>query len=93
MENLSIESEEYQNTKREAREYYAKIDRVWCLQLASFIIFNRAGFQRVCIFYERKIFENGEAEFWIFKHAINKIMVTVVLRRIGSGSIHFFSVY
>jgi hypothetical protein len=125
MENSSIEKGGYQNTKKEAREYYAKINRVWCLRLASFVIFDRAGFQHLIrrgkiprpkseqkrrfallpravemlnnpdahIFYKKKVFENGEAEFWIFKQTVNKTMISVVLRRIGNGNIHFFSVY
>ncbi|MGC9599609.1 MAG: hypothetical protein ABSE18_04460 [Minisyncoccia bacterium] len=33
------------------------------------------------------------AEFWIFKERVGKMMITVVIRRIGNGKRHFFSVY
>lgn len=43
--------------------------------------------------YKKKVVGCAEAEFWILKKTIEKISVTVVLRRIGNGSIHFFSIY
>ena len=45
------------------------------------------------ISYKRKTLECSGAEFWIFKKNINEILITVVLRRIGDGNIHFFSIY
>lgn len=33
------------------------------------------------------------ALFWIFKERINGATVTVVVRKVGNGKTHFFSVY
>jgi len=43
----------------------------------------------------RKVKNYGavRSEFWIFKEKIGEEMVTVVIRRVGKGKMHFFSVY
>jgi hypothetical protein len=47
MENSSIEKGGYQNAKREARECYFKIGRVWCPALNDYITFNAVGFRHL----------------------------------------------
>jgi hypothetical protein len=43
----------------------------------------------------RKVKHYGlvRAEFWIFKEKVDEKMVTVVVRKVGNGKKHFFSVY
>jgi hypothetical protein len=45
------------------------------------------------ISYEKKFIGNTTAEFWIFNQRAVGVLITVVLRRIGNGNVHFFSVY
>lgn len=40
-----------------------------------------------------KTYGTRRASFWIFKKEIKGSTVTVVVRRIGNGRTHFFSVY
>jgi hypothetical protein len=46
MENPAFQSE-YKKTKKEAREIYNKIGRVWCPALNDYIVFNRTGFRHL----------------------------------------------
>jgi hypothetical protein len=43
--------------------------------------------------HETKDIEGAMTELWIFSKSIDIMLITVVVRRIGSGKIHFFSIY
>ena len=38
---------EYEKEKREAREFYNRIGRVWCPALNDYVVFNRVGFRHL----------------------------------------------
>jgi hypothetical protein len=45
------------------------------------------------VFYRSKQYGYSHLKFGIFKEEVNRSIVTVVIRRVGNGQWHFFSVY
>jgi hypothetical protein len=45
------------------------------------------------IFHDTKGLENSWTDFWIFTEIIDNVRIKIVVRQIGKGKKHFFSIY
>jgi hypothetical protein len=43
--------------------------------------------------YEKIVNKKGKAEFWCLSKKINKKEIKIIIRRVGTGKLHFFSIY
>ncbi|HEY5259162.1 MAG TPA: hypothetical protein VIJ46_00825 [Rhabdochlamydiaceae bacterium] len=122
---MEIQKESYEDTELKARDLYKAINRVWCLPLDAYVVFDRQGFHHLIVKkniprpkserkrrfallpYAQDILKNpdtiishkiknirkSQADFWIFSGKTNDLHIKVVVRQIGSGKKHFFSIY
>jgi hypothetical protein len=74
-----------------------KIQRSKAEQIGRFSILKYApiiiGNHNAQVTYKTKDLGNTVAGFWIFKQKLGMAPITVVVRRIGNGGTHFFSIY
>lgn len=136
MEN-KITPKSYEETKGKAKEFYKKIDSVWCPALKDNVLFGDAGFRHLIwrgrsarnkkdqmkrfvllpsapkIIQKSKEFKEyrdkmqpanikqqgskrrviSRAQFWGLQESIADKNVTIVIRQIGNGKKHFFSIF
>ena len=46
MENPTLEGS-YEEAKKNAKEFYGKLERVWCPALGDYVFFNKSGFEHL----------------------------------------------
>lgn len=79
-----IEDDDYEKLKKEAKESYEKIGKIWCPALDDHIVFKKPGF--------RHLIWKG-AQFWAFTKEIDGKKIRVVMRQTNGKEKHFFSVF
>jgi hypothetical protein len=82
----------FQHLIRKGKIQRSKSEQIWRFSLLIYARLIIESYDAE-ITHKTKVLGNTEADFWIFKQRRDEIPVTVVVRRIGNGKAHFFSIY
>lgn len=125
MENPITEEVNYKTLKREAKQFYSSLKKVWSPALNEDVTFNSSGFRHLVwqkktprrqkeqikrfgllphvaevinspdksFEYRRISKQTGDVQFWGFAKQIEVMQIKVVVRQVGNGNKHFFSIF
>lgn len=81
---------------RKGRKYREQDEQIWRLRLLPYAVVVLRNAKNI---YRYKEDDNGKAKayFWEFRAQVNivyrKITLCIILRKLGNGKLHFFSVF